>query len=357
MTTMDVHYRLATPDDFGRIDELKRRHKWVTRTDEQWRWEYIEKPGHGSLLLMVEENGNLVGTQALLPIKFRKGRDTFLTAKSEETFLVPNLRGKGILGLMYKEIFSYVDFNQIEATWGITGARKALSAAGFDIPYDIVRYRVSLQSAKDKQGPWPIRLASISKNVIRSDFSFLSPKSMSYERGSVLTGVDDVLDLEFISDIWKAVTRKFPEVASIDRSLPYLEWRLLRNPWVKHNMIRYARSSSDRGYLVYSINQKGGCKVVDAMAVGQSKEVFHTMYEVMIHRAREMGCQEIVDFFLRNSCILDIQRFAAMQSMLFIQRPLYSAFVYRRNPCIEKNSPHLDVGSWYFTGLFLEGTS
>jgi len=354
---MDLVYRLAKPDDFSRIDELKRRHNWITRTATQWRWEYIEKPEPESLLLMVEENGNLVGTQALLPIQFRQGSHTFLTAKSEETFLVPNLRGKGILGLMYKEIFSHVDLNEIEATWGITGARKALLAAGFDIPYDIVRYRISLRSAIGKEEPWPIRVARTSKNMIRSDLSFLSPKSMPYKRGDLPADVDDILDLEFISDVWKSVTRKFPEVVSIDRSLAYLRWRILRNPWVKHFMIRYARSSSDRGYLLYSINNDGGCKVVDAMAVGQSKDVFRTMYESMIHRAREMDCYEMAEFFLGNRCILEMQRLTAMQSLLFIQRPLYSGFVYRKNPYIEKHSPHLDVGSWYFTGLFLEGIS
>ena len=353
---MDLHYRLAKPHDFSRIDELKRRHNGITRTDPQWRWEYMEKPEPESLILLVEENGNLVGTQALLPIKFRQGSHPFLTAKSEETFLVPNLRGKGILRLMYKEMFAHVDFNQIEATWGITGARKAWSAAGFDIPYDIVRYRISLQSAMGKEEPWPIGVARTSKNIIGSDLSFLSPKSISYEKGGLLTEVDDVLDLEFISDVWKSVTRRFPEVVSIDRSIAYLEWRLLRNPWVKHNMIRYVRSSSDRGYLVYSINQEGGCKVVDALAVGQSRKVFRTMYEVMIRRAREMNCREFVDLFLGNGCILDIQRLTAMRSLLLIRRPLYSCFVFRKNPNL-KNFLHLNVGLWYFTGLFLEGTS
>ena len=354
---MDLHYRLAKPGDFSRINELKRRHNWITRTDTQWRWEYIEKPEPESLLLMVEEDGNLVGTQALLPIKFRQGSHTFLTAKSEETFLVPNLRGKGILRLMYKEIFSHVDFNEVEATWGITGARKALLAAGFDIPYDIVRYRISLQSAIGNEELWPIGIARTSKNMIRSDFSFLLPKSMSNKKGGILSGVDDVPDLEFISDVWKSVTRKFPEVVSIDRSLAYLEWRILRNPWVKHNMIRYVRSSSDRGYLIYSINREGGCKVVDAMAVGQSKEVFRTMYKVMIHRAREMNCREFVDLFLGNGCMLDIQRRTALKSLLLIRRPLYSSFVFRKNPNLKTNVLHLNVGLWYFTGLFLEGTS
>ena len=357
MTTMDVHYRLATPDDFGRIDELKRRHKWVTRTDEQWRWEYIEKPEPKSLLLVAEENNNIVGTQALLPIHFRQGSHTFLTAKGEESFLVPGFRGKGILHRMYVELFSHVGFDEIEVTWAITGAHKVAIGAGYDNPYDVLRYRVLLQSAKDKQGPWPIRLASISKNVIRSDFSFLSPKSMSYERGSVLTGVDDVLDLEFISDVWKSVTRRFPEVVSIDRSLDYLEWRFLRNPWVKHHMIRYARSSSDRGYLVYSINQEGGCKVVDAMAVGQSVQIFRNMYKIALRRAGEMNCREFVDLFLGNGCILDTQRLTAMQCLLWIRRPLYSGFFFWKNPNLKGNLPYFNTGSWYFTGLFLEGTS
>lgn len=131
-----ITYRLALDPDINRINDFYNGIYKKNRTYEQFCWEYNGAPAGKAIYVIAEEAGNIVGTQCAIPYYvITKNSEEILTAKSEDTLVSPNHRGKHIFENMYKLLIDECKSNNIAFIWGFTYADKPFRKIGFDIPY------------------------------------------------------------------------------------------------------------------------------------------------------------------------------------------------------------------------------
>lgn len=131
-----ITYRLAIDADINRINDFYNKIYKKDRTYEQFFWEYNSAPAGKAIYVIAEENGNIVGTQCAIPYYIISGNNKeILTAKSEDTLVSPNHRGKHIFESMYKLLMDECKNNNIVFIWGFTYADKPFKKIGFEIPF------------------------------------------------------------------------------------------------------------------------------------------------------------------------------------------------------------------------------
>ena len=132
-----VKYRLATEDDYQRINKF---HNWFyesNRTIEQFYWEFHNGPFGKSIYVIAEDGDKIVGTNCVIPIELIGSQNQIiLSGKSEDTLVDPTYRGRRVFYNIYKFLFEKCKENGIKVIWGFTGARGPFKKLGFSIPFD-----------------------------------------------------------------------------------------------------------------------------------------------------------------------------------------------------------------------------
>ena len=83
-----VTYRLATPDDYEKINSFYNRIYQSNRTIEQFLWEFNDGPFGRSIYVIAEDNGKIVGTNCVIPIELVTSNNRIIrSGKSEDTLV------------------------------------------------------------------------------------------------------------------------------------------------------------------------------------------------------------------------------------------------------------------------------
>jgi len=92
------------------------------RTQQQWQWEFVDNTYDGTPIpySVVNDNGRIAGTQAFIPIQLIDKDGPYWTAKSEETLVDPDYRGKRLFEKMYARLFDYAREHDFACIWGFT---------------------------------------------------------------------------------------------------------------------------------------------------------------------------------------------------------------------------------------------
>src|SRR5258708_5206879 len=98
----DIELRLAGENDIDRINDFYFRVNRRKRSKEQFNWEFNSSPAGKAIYVIAEHNNKIIGTQCAIPyyITDASGK-TKLTAKSEDTLVDHDHRGKNIFENMY----------------------------------------------------------------------------------------------------------------------------------------------------------------------------------------------------------------------------------------------------------------
>lgn len=131
------HYEKGEEEE---VNDLFNRCYSKNRTMLQWEWEFKKGFPFAGILVVVEDEKHIVGTQALLPAYLSINGQKILTAKSEATLLDPIYRGKKLFEKMYNFIFESVKSSEIKLIWGFTGAIKPFQNVGFSIEEPLCEY-------------------------------------------------------------------------------------------------------------------------------------------------------------------------------------------------------------------------
>ena len=125
--------KLARRGDANRLNEFYNNYYNENRTTKQWFWLFGQFPlSDGRLpFAFAELKGKVVGTQALIPIKFINEQGTFWTGKSEETLVDPSMRRLNIFRKMYDRLFQIEEVQQLEILWCFSPALKAFEKIGY----------------------------------------------------------------------------------------------------------------------------------------------------------------------------------------------------------------------------------
>lgn len=131
-----ITYRLANANDIDAINALYNRVYKRNRTKKEFNWEFNSAPAGKAIYVIALDNEKVVGTQCAIPYFLVNAKnETILSAKSEDTLVDPEYRGKSIFEKMYALLFEETKKTGIQIIWGFTYAVKPFKKLGFEIPF------------------------------------------------------------------------------------------------------------------------------------------------------------------------------------------------------------------------------
>jgi GNAT superfamily N-acetyltransferase len=134
---MGIEIRLLKSDELDKANKLYSTVYKKERSYDHFIWEFLHGPAGEAIYIGAFDGDRLVGTQAAIPLFFIDGKGSrILTAKSEDTLLDPEYRGRGLFDKMYTVLFDKCKEKGIAAIWGFTYAKKPFLKIGFEIPFE-----------------------------------------------------------------------------------------------------------------------------------------------------------------------------------------------------------------------------
>lgn len=252
-----ITYRLAEDSDIDRINnfynEIYKKH----RTYDQFFWEYNSAPAGRALYVIAELNGNVVGTQCAIPYYvITKSNEQILTAKSEDTLVSPNHRGKSIFENMYTLLIEACRNNNIEFIWGFTYAHKPFKKIGFEIPYKSVMGLLTIKPFKAANYFYSItakkNFSSYSKILVLSIMSSFKYNLLVLKKKKRLVLNMDNVDLNTKDFNYLKYDGSFG--LKLDRE--FIDYRIDGNPYSSnYQSINYFESGVLKASLKYNITK------------------------------------------------------------------------------------------------------
>lgn len=365
MSTDSLKYRFATAKDVTICNDFYNSNYNTLRSEKQWVWEFVT-PNSSELPFSIALKGDkVVGTQALIPIKFIDESGIFMTAKSEETLVSSSMRGKNLFENMYKPLFKFAANHNYQSIWGFTPAEKAFRKVGFDIPCTTRQLLLALspealiiifgsQSINrfKRFGFSLIGLLLVMWAHLRQAFH-----SNQLKDGEVLTNLEnaDLFDDQF--------SRRFVNTwggCTILRNKDYMTWRIFENPYVRANIVAIVKDGLLLGYAAFSVDINRIGYLIDIVVAhpnghGDSKRISHILLAESIRRLAQLGATCIRGWTFNNHKFdLLIQSVAKSLGFLVINKG--NAVVFHTSyPANRKQSSHMNFKNWYVTRIFTEG--
>lgn len=284
---MEMEIRFAHKHEAEACNDFYNRVSRTNRTLAQWQWGYLRRdfPADQIPFVLVMDQGSVVGTQAFIPIRMIDERGTFWTVKSEETLVDPSYRGKKLFEKMYERLFGFLKQHGIHCIWGFTPATKAFEQVRFTIPrmtsqmffpFTGLSVVTQLEKYSDLARPGVIR--HMKTGVFRVAGSMASAYSSLWFRRSSSLSAGTTADLEIrvldsppsqAGELSERFIRQYGGT-TIYRDVPYLQWRLFDNPFVKAVMLGAFIRGELAGWVAYALGDDGMGYLVDILVAPSS---------------------------------------------------------------------------------------
>jgi GNAT superfamily N-acetyltransferase len=288
---MSIQIRLATKADAIACNDLHNKAYGNSRTLEQWSWTFgnglfsdLELP-----FVVAEDEGIIVGTQALIPIQMIDEDGVYWSAKSEETLVASDYRGQGLFEKMYDKVFEVARASDFQSIWGFTPARKSFQRVGFNIPGD------TSQLFKPLKPKCVITLIdNAGTNTEQVGLNGLFWKTLYLMAGvtaSLYSGVREWFTRRFKSELEMVELHDLTSApqqggqlsedfithwggTTIYRDQKYLKWRIFDNPYCKPNMVGAYVEGELIGYCGFSLGENQMGHIVDIfVTVPKSRDI------------------------------------------------------------------------------------
>jgi GNAT superfamily N-acetyltransferase len=313
---MTIIVRLATKSDSKACNSLHNRSYGNSRTLDQWNWTFqnglftdLELP-----FIVAEDEGIIIGTQALIPIQMIDEDGVYWSAKSEETLVDPDYRGQGLFEKMYGKVFEVAKASDFQSIWGFTPARKSFLRVGFEIPGD------TSQLFKPLKAKCVVTLLDIAdsdselvgvKDFFRKILYLMAgaiASLYSHAREWVTRRLKSGLEIVELHDLASAPEQAkklcFDFIAhwggtTIYRDQKYLKWRIFDNPYLKPNMIGAYIKGELIGYCGFSLGENQMGHIVDIFVTEpknsdiSSGDIVHKLLASATSRMSDMGASGI----------------------------------------------------------------
>lgn len=363
---MDI--RLATVTDGPSCNNFYNRIYERQRTDKQWLWEFAHRiPEKVELpFVYATEGSNVIGTQALIPIRFLDSDGVFWTAKSEETLVDPSMRGQNVFSRMYDLAFDVARNGEYKSIWGFTPAERAFTRIGFEIPTHtkqiicviglggtstITKDRMSLGPASRSLLPL-VDLAMLSWSIVLRIVTGWKNRKIEIVTLENSGEINDRLSKDFISTYGGT---------TILRDSSYLRWRFFENPYCKATVLAAVMNREICAYLAFSVDAGGRGQIIDVIAgnsshdIGVDRMALRGLISEALRRMRRMGAKSVRGWTLNDHKFDQLIRRLYYQAG-FVKVSRGSAVVLHTNFGQAARKDHSDFSNWYVTRAFTEGT-
>jgi GNAT superfamily N-acetyltransferase len=367
----EVIIREYKEGDEVQINLLHNQQYGTNRGAEEWRWEFRNGPYGESIFVVAEHNGEIIGTQALLPIMITYGGAKILTAKSEETLLKQSFRGYGVFQQLYNKCFELAKARGIALIWGITNAEKPFRKAGFQVlrslnhdiliidPYQSYKLNAERMFTQVKERiSWKLGQKLLLRCFILVSFMWYKINSCKYKvKASLVSDIEVITQADRKLDVFAEEFNLQSKSYSVFRTADYLNWRLFNNPNMIYHFLAATCNNTIRGYIV----------------LGSSKR--ENMGQIADFCVLDKNFKEVTELLLSNSInYFRSQKVAYIDTWRVKQNPesrKYSSYLWKygffpvpMGSCIVLKvladggsfpTEPSDLGQWFITEIFSEG--
>lgn len=289
------------------------------RTIKQWKWDFTlnNYDNIPTPYAVVEDSGNIVGTQALIPIRMIDKDGIFWTAKSEETLVDPAYRGKQLFEKMYALLFDYAKEHEFAYIWGFTPAIKAFVRLNFTIPGKTEQIfmpfssrSIPLMMSKSMYGKKESVIDKFKISVIRSG-SVLAQTLSSFKVASSKKKASNDFDIQTMNrpdeqttELCQRFIKKWGGT-TIYRDVKYLQWRLFENPYIKSIVRALYKKNELLGWTAFALGDDGMGYLVDLVIAGDDsrygvEDLIRALLLEAVIGTRNMGATGIRGWRVNN---------------------------------------------------------
>ena len=300
--------RWANNDDLENVNNLYNEYYKLSRTLKQAKWIFDNSKIYSNekFLAIAEINGEIVGTQALIPITFKKGKKTFLTAKSEETLVKRKAYKYNTFSKLYEFIINNISEYDFKFIWGFTPQIKAFKRIGFSSPYQTKSWIKFIRSdalsyylSQNKNYTYLFSLISRVISYYQFIISLIQKliyKLKFYEKIKI-----EIKDVKFSSKLFSKYVdsiNKNNKNIFILRNKQFLNWRFTQNPFIKPITIfafDYSKSKLPLGYVFFGMNEDRRACIIDFSLKENINEydISNALMSELEKRAFNMGAHSI----------------------------------------------------------------
>ena len=351
------------------INRLHNEQYGTSRGPEAWQWEFMNGPYGKSIFIVAEHKGEIIGTQALLPIALSYGEQKILSAKSEETLLRVEYRGQGILKRLYDACFKLAVKKGIALVWGFTYAERPLRKCGFEFPSRLNHLILILNPSKANKMTGSRFTAQVRKRVgsyivqkllfrVFTLIGFLWYKGRNLKinassrfKVALITVVDARLDV-----FWEAFREK-KDFYTIDRNSAYLDWRIFKNPNLTYQILAVIYNDKIQGYIVIGRSKIVNLGYITDLCVldEYSEEVSRLLVSHAIACLHDQGVCYIDAWCVGNSPqTKQYSSYLIKSGFLPVPRASYVVMKVLSGEGNLPVDPYL-LNQWFITEIFSEG--
>lgn len=139
--TKKITIRHTSPEDTRAIVKF---HK--NEGLSNWQQEFHGFRPDDGVLFLAEYDGELVGTQGLIPYEMNINGTPKLCLRSERTLVAPEMRGHGLFARLYDQCKAFGRNRESQFIFGSTGAGRAFERVGFRVETNYSRHYIGLVS-------------------------------------------------------------------------------------------------------------------------------------------------------------------------------------------------------------------
>lgn len=347
----EIEIRLLRTDDIQQINDLYFKSYKVKRSNEKFSWEFLNCPAGPAIYVVAVDTkmNKVVGTQCAIPLFVSdSSRARILTAKSEDTLVDADYRGKNIFERMYALLFEECRKAGIVSLWGFTYAVKPFKKIGFDIPFSCDFGLIALNGRgayRYFDGLKPkrsfVEKLKIAGMSVVSRMKYILHSKSSLKGYSVSTEVQQSLESVVPSNGFHLV---------LDSN--FFNWRLRTNPYPNN-------------HLYYALSDSSG-KLAGSVICSQSAEVSYIMNMAFDHdlsrRTKESFLDHVINDISTKTSVLRFWGFThnnigrdeieLLKSSGFIFTGQGISFVWKK---LDEISP-LDVNNFVLSRMASQGT-
>lgn len=376
---MKIVKRLYQPGDEVGINKL---YKLITdrdRSDEQYRWEWIDTwNGQGSIWLAFDEDrerdDQLVMQYSLIPTPFSVWGESYLAGKTENCMSHPDLRGKGLYFPHEQQSFEeakkrfQIFFTTAgDVAKGAAGAvRRKLGYVAFDawvryIFFTNKDYLNNLLLARLKNfTKIPFSVSRTFSAVVSKLFSYYFKMHFPQKPvGDFRVFSKNDAPLQEIEDLWEQ--NKTYYGITVDRKSSFLKWRINQNPYFDYVYVLYYKGRRLVGYAIISLNNNNVFSIEDILAEKSDMSIFDEIISFLIWYAKDADADAVSCGTVEGNAILKSvfarNKFVDVVSFRnrIERKERTKEFHVYLSPEIKCKKDSLDPQNWYITSLFSEG--
>lgn len=343
----------ARPEDADELVAFHNREFAAHRRREFWRWEYLEHLPGQSVYVVARDRGRVVATQGMIPLRVRQDGRVWLTGKSENSLVAPELRGRGLWQRLYRRALDICSRRGMSAVWGFTpvpAARRGLAALGFssaDVLVEAVaftRLAPAVANILRSTRPWITKLAALAA----------APACWLMHRLAMLVPPVGVGEFEIVSqpksgdDLSRLAARieqNWPGIVRLELDQDYVDWRVNRHPHFHYRLRLMYDRQGPAGIALLNLDRPGRAAVVHLEAV--SPAALRWLLGRAVAECPPQTGTITVAANRANSMGSEILR--AAQTLGFVLRPHQASFVLRQEQFLA--APE----QWALSLLWFEG--